>query len=148
MMRLRYRIAVYALLVVMTLGIQFGCTPQQYYRSSPLDVDVRTRDHAKVVVEFIGSYGYYEGDGMNMYGVVRRRVAECCDTIRGRVVAEIWEAGTLRPVDRVESSVTPWNIPRSRVKASKFKLEFPYVIPADGFVVSVYFVEGTKDGIR
>ena len=71
-----------------------------------------------------------DGDGMLIYGKVKRAANNCCDTARGHVkITIVGPDGEI--VDVVSVRYSPRNIPKNRSRSSRFSARLPYVVPSD-----------------
>ena len=71
-----------------------------------------------------------DGDGMLIYGKVKRAADNCCDAARGHVkITVVGPDGEI--VDVFSVRYSPRNIPKNRNRSSRFSARLPYVVPSD-----------------
>ena len=71
-----------------------------------------------------------DGDGMLIYGKVKRAADNCCDAARGHVnITVVGPDGEV--VDVVSVRYSPRNIPKTRSRSSRFIARLPYVVPSN-----------------
>jgi len=71
-----------------------------------------------------------DGDGMLVYGKVKRAADNCCDAARGHVnITVVGPDGDI--LDVVSVRYSPRNIPKTRSRSSRFSTRLPYVVPSD-----------------
>jgi len=71
-----------------------------------------------------------DGNGMWIYGRVKRAADNCCDTAKGHVdITVVGPEG--ETVDVVSVRYSPRNIPKNRSRSSRFRTRLPYVVPSD-----------------
>ncbi len=75
-------------------------------------------------------YAYEDGDGLVIYGKVKRNAQNCCDSTRGYITIEIVDSDGL-VLDTIETPYRPYNIPKSRTRSSSFSTRLDYIPPED-----------------
>ncbi len=71
-----------------------------------------------------------DGDGLAIYGKVKRTLGNCCDAARGHVdIAVVGPDGEI--IDLLSVPYSPRNIPKARSRSSRFAARLPYMIPED-----------------
>ncbi len=71
-----------------------------------------------------------DGDGLLIYGKVKRTAGNCCDSARGHVdIAVVGPDGAT--VDMLSVPYSPRNIPKARSRSSRFAARLPYSVPED-----------------
>ncbi len=69
-----------------------------------------------------------DGDGLAIFGRVKRTADNCCDAARGHVdIAVVWPDGRITDLASVPHS--PRNIPKARTRSARFAAKLPYVVP-------------------
>ena len=76
-------------------------------------------------------YAYEDGDGLVIYGKIKRTAKNCCDHLTtGDILIEIVDTDGL-VLDTIETGYNPVNIPRSRRRSSSFRTRLDYIPPED-----------------